>query len=308
MEKVTTSTPHDALFKQFLSHPETARDFLDIHLPRRWRALCDLDSLTLEPASFIKKDLRAFHSDIIWSVSTQAGKGYIYVVIEHQSTPDKLIAFRLLRYAMEVMQRHLDKGHTTLPLVVPMLFYHGSESPCPHSLSWFDEFADPVSARQLYSAPFPLVDITATSDAQIMQHRRIALLELVQKHIRQRDLLLMVEQLASLLAMGYTTAIQRETLFNYLVRCGDAPDFSEFFRQIAQRSPQYKEEMMTIAERLHEAGRKDGQREGFQEGHQEGRQEEALRIARTMLENGIARDTILKITGLSAEKLVAHGI
>ena len=61
---------------------------------------------------------------------------------------------------------------------------------------------------------------------------------------------------------------------------------------------------MTIAERLHEAGRKDGQREGFQEG----RQEEALRIARTMLENGIARDTILKITGLSAEKLVAHGI
>lgn len=65
---------------------------------------------------------------------------------------------------------------------------------------------------------------------------------------------------------------------------------------------------MTIAERLHEAGRKDGQREGFQEGHQEGRQEEALRIARTMLENGIARDTILEITGLSAEKLVAHGI
>ncbi|MDR0635303.1 MAG: Rpn family recombination-promoting nuclease/putative transposase, partial [Azoarcus sp.] len=26
------TTPHDALFKKFLGHPETARDFLDIHL------------------------------------------------------------------------------------------------------------------------------------------------------------------------------------------------------------------------------------------------------------------------------------
>ncbi|EEQ05944.1 hypothetical protein yberc0001_21460 [Yersinia bercovieri ATCC 43970] len=29
----TTSTPHDALFKQFMTRQETARDFLDIHLP-----------------------------------------------------------------------------------------------------------------------------------------------------------------------------------------------------------------------------------------------------------------------------------
>ncbi|MDR2261067.1 MAG: Rpn family recombination-promoting nuclease/putative transposase, partial [Azoarcus sp.] len=26
-------TPHDALFKTFLSRPETARHFLEIHLP-----------------------------------------------------------------------------------------------------------------------------------------------------------------------------------------------------------------------------------------------------------------------------------
>jgi predicted transposase YdaD len=33
-----------------------------------------------------------------------------------------------------------------------------------------------------------------------MQHRRIALLELMQKHIRKRDLMGLVEQLVSLLA------------------------------------------------------------------------------------------------------------
>lgn len=28
-----TASPHDAVFKAFLTHPETARDFLQLHLP-----------------------------------------------------------------------------------------------------------------------------------------------------------------------------------------------------------------------------------------------------------------------------------
>lgn len=49
----TTSTPHDAVFKSFLRHPDTARDFIDIHLPAPLRKLCDLTTLKLEPNSFI---------------------------------------------------------------------------------------------------------------------------------------------------------------------------------------------------------------------------------------------------------------
>ncbi|SQN45810.1 YjiP protein [Escherichia coli] len=85
MTNFTTSTPHDALFKSFLTHPDTARDFMEIHLPKDLRELCDLDSLKLESASFVDEKLRALHSDILWSVKTREGDGYIYVVIEHQS-------------------------------------------------------------------------------------------------------------------------------------------------------------------------------------------------------------------------------
>jgi predicted transposase YdaD len=38
------------------------------------------------------------------------------------------MAFRLLRYALAAMQRHLDAGHKELPLVIPMLFYHAAEA------------------------------------------------------------------------------------------------------------------------------------------------------------------------------------
>ena len=318
-QKGTPSTPHDAVFKQFLSHPECARDFIDIHLPASLRQLCNLQTLKLESGSFIEADLRASYSDVLWSVKTTDGDGYIYVVIEHQSTPDAHMAFRLMRYAVAAMQKHLDAGHQQLPLVVPMLFYHGAKSPYPYSLCWLDEFANPKLARQLYAAAFPLVDITVIPDDEIVQHRRMALLELIQKHIRQRDLMGLVEQIVSLLLTGLANDTQIKTLFNYILRTGDAPRFSEFIHGVAERSPQHKEHLMTIADRLHEAGfqkgwlegklegKQEGKKEGKQEGKQEGlikgRRDEALRIARTMLADGIDISTVQKITRLSAEDI-----
>lgn len=75
---------------------------------------------------------------------------------------------------------HLDAGYKTLPMVVPLLFYHGIESSYPYSLCWLDCFADPNLARQLYASAFPLIDVTLMPDDEIMLHRRMALLELIQ--------------------------------------------------------------------------------------------------------------------------------
>ncbi|WP_034250594.1 Rpn family recombination-promoting nuclease/putative transposase, partial [Arsenophonus nasoniae] len=39
MTKKFTPTPHDAIFKQFLSEKETAKDFFDIWLPDKIKSL-----------------------------------------------------------------------------------------------------------------------------------------------------------------------------------------------------------------------------------------------------------------------------
>ncbi|KDF14016.1 hypothetical protein AF42_02675 [Citrobacter freundii MGH 56] len=306
MAKSTTPTPHDAVFKKIMSYPEMARDFLDIHLPVALREICDMQTLKLESTSFIEQDLRAYYSDVLWSLKTREGQGYIYCVIEHQSTAVQHMAFRLMRYATAAMQHHLDAGHKTLPLVIPMLFYHGQQSPYPWSLNWLDEFDCPQLARQLYSEAFPLVDITVIPDDEIAQHQGIALLELMQKHIRDRDLMGLVDRLVSLLVTSTANDSQLQTLFNYLLRYGDASHVSGFIHEVAERSPHNKERLMTIAERLKQEGHHNGLQQGIEQGIQQGlaqgvrkgTQEEALRIARMMLENGIDRDLIRLITGL----------
>jgi predicted transposase/invertase (TIGR01784 family) len=294
MTESTTSSPHDAVFKTFMFTPETARDFLEIHLPEPLRKLCNLQTLRLEPTSFIEKSLRAYYSDVLWSVETSDGDGYIYCVIEHQSSAEKNMAFRLMRYATAAMQRHLDKGYDRVPLVVPLLFYHGETSPYPYSLNWLDEFDDPQLARQLYTEAFPLVDITVVPDDEIMQHRKMALLELIQKHIRQRDLLGLVDQIVSLLVTGNTNDRQLKALFNYVLQTGDAQRFRAFIGEIAERAPQEKEKLMTIADRLRE------------EGAMQGKHEEALRIAQEMLDRGLDRELVMMVTRLSPDDLIAQ--
>jgi len=182
--KKNIPTPHDATFRQFLKIPDIARDFMKIHLPTELQAICDLSTLKLENGSFVEQNLRQYFSDILYSLKTVDGdKGYVQVLIEHQSSPDKHMAFRMIRYAVAAMQSHLDAGHQKLPLVIPVLFYTGKRTPYPYSTNWLQEFTDPKRAKNLYNSDFPLVDITVIPDEEIMEHRSMAALTLLQKHM-----------------------------------------------------------------------------------------------------------------------------
>jgi len=292
-KKNSTPTPHDATFRQFLSQPDVARDFMELHLPATLRAICDLSTLKLESGSFVEDDLRPYFSDVIYSLKTTSGDdSYVHVLIEHQSTPDRHMAFRLLRYAVAMMKRHLDAGHNMLPLVIPLLFYAGKRSPYPFSTRWLDAFSDPTLAEKVYGNPFPLVDVTVIPDDEIAEHRSMAALTLLQKHIHQRDLSEVMDRLASVLLAGWLSSSQIISLVHYIVQAGETTDAGAFVRELAQRIPQQEEALMTIAEQLKQEGRKQGKLEG------------KIEVARSLLKMKIPREAILQATGLTEDELV----
>lgn len=308
-KKNSTPTPHDATFRQFLTQPEIARDFMELHLPAELRALCDLSTLKLESGSFVEDDLRQYFSDVLYSLRTTAGDGYIHVLIEHQSSPDRHMAFRLMRYAVAAMQRHLEGGHRKLPLVIPVLFYTGKRSPYPYPYStrWLDEFDDPAVAEQLYGSAFPLTDITVIPDDDIMNHRSMAALTLLQKHIHQRDMATLTDRLATLLMADCLSSSQVTVLIHYLLQAGESADSEAFVRELAQRVPQHGDALMTIAQQLEQKGIEIGRQEGIQLGEQrgieKGEREATLKIARTMLQNGLDQNIVMQMTGLTEDEL-----
>lgn len=303
-KKNSTPTPHDATFRQFLTQPEIARDFMELHLPAELLAICDLSTLKLESGSFVEDDLRQYFSDVLYSLKTADGNdGYVHVLVEHQSTPDKHMAFRLMRYAVAAMQRHLEAGHKKLPLVIPVLFYTGKRSPYPYSTRWLDEFDDPALAGKFYRSDFPLVDVTVIPDDEIMGHRSMAALTLLQKHIRQRDLAELTDRLAPLLLAGYLSSPQVISLVHYIIQTGESSDAEAFVRELARWVPQHKDELMTIAQQLEQKGIEKGIQLGEQRGIEKGRNEGKLEVALTMLQNGLDRNTVMKMTGLTEDEL-----
>ncbi len=229
------------------------------------------------------------------------------------------MAFRMLRYAIAAMQRHLNAGHKTLPLVIPVLFYQGKISPYPYPMNWLLEFDDPELAGELYNKDFPLVDITVIPDDEIMKHRRMAVLEMLQKHIRQRDLTELLDQLVTLLLEGYTTQEQLISVINYMLQAGESHDPAALLNTLASRVPQHEEALMTIAEKLRLEGEQRGIRKGMQLGEQKGLEEgvrlgeqkgreEGVRlgkldVAHSLLKMGMPREAVLEATGLSEDEL-----
>ncbi|MCL2895342.1 Rpn family recombination-promoting nuclease/putative transposase [Brenneria tiliae] len=292
---------HDAIFKQFLSDTEIARDFLSIHLPPEIRQHCDFTTLQRESASFVDEELRSRVSDMLYSCRTSAGRGYIYCVIEHQSSPDRLMAFRLLYYSLAAMQQHLSQGHKTLPLVVPLLFYHGDLRPYPYSLSWLDGFTDQVLARQIYTMAFPLLDLTVTPDEEIKTHRRAALLELVLKHIRTRDMLELARDIGMLMEMWTLPLTQQRALMFYIAHMGRTSDVPSFIA--ALKTYPGGEQMATIAQELMQQGKEKWLAEGLEQGLEQGMKASALRIARQMLKNGMPPQQVQQMTDLSDDDM-----
>lgn len=140
------------------------------------------------------------------------------------------------------MQNHLDAGYKELPLVIPMLFYHGCRSPYPYSLCWLDEFAEPAIARKIYSSAFPLVDITVVPDDEIMATSQNCAVGVNSETYSISAICWVVDQIVSLLVTGNTNDRQLKALFNYVLQTGDAQRFRAFIGEITERSTTRKGE------------------------------------------------------------------
>lgn len=120
-----------------------------------------------------------------------------------------------------------------------------------------------------------------------LNHRSMAALTLLQKHIHRRDL---ADLLAATLMAGHLTGRQLVSLINYLIKAGEIDDAEAFVRNLAQRVPQHEDELMTLAQQL--------EQKSLEKERMEGRQEGKMEVARNLLAKGIPLESVRELTGL----------
>jgi predicted transposase/invertase (TIGR01784 family) len=125
--QIGTSTPHDSVFRRIFGVPANAASQLRAVLPSALAARLDLGRLAPVPGSFVDETLRWRHSDVLFTAPVDGRDAFVYVLVEHQSNDDPLMAFRVLRYVTRIWDQYEREhpGTRRLPMVIPLVVYQG---------------------------------------------------------------------------------------------------------------------------------------------------------------------------------------
>jgi predicted transposase YdaD len=133
--------PHDSVVRAVLSDPLEARSFLQRYVPEELRQTLNWSTLRLLEGSFVDEELRRSETDFLYEVERVESDVslWLYILLEHQSNPDRWMRFRLLKYCCRMWDVNLQERPVPRELrpIVPLVFYQGERS-----WSYSTEFAD----------------------------------------------------------------------------------------------------------------------------------------------------------------------
>jgi predicted transposase YdaD len=291
-----THHPHDLMVRTVLSDLTEASSFLQTHLSDEASQGLNWSTLRLVEGSFVDEHLRGSEADLLYEVEQVSSQDavWLYVLLEHQSTPDRWMRFRLLKYCCRIWDQsfHDQPEQRELRPIVPLVFYQG-ERRWSHSREFADLFAE--SVRDWPGVPrfaHGLIDQSGMRPEEVQGDLKVRIMQLVMLAAYHPTLAWM-EQVARLL--GALSALAPSGGMNYVRICvlyilaTQEPEAALSFRGVLQRhAPEVGDDLMTYAQEL------------LKEGRTEGEIKAEVRIIENLLREGMEWEAIERVTGINA--------
>jgi predicted transposase/invertase (TIGR01784 family) len=303
--------PHDSFAKQCLSNLAVAKDLLKPHLPPDIVSRINWNTFQLTNKSFVDKKLEQSHSDMVYKCLLDNDKNiYLYTLIEHQSTSEELLAFRMLKYNISLMDQHLNEGHRRLLIILNMCLYAGAESPYPYSDDLSDCFEDPELARARMFKSFKLIDLTVLTQELLESQGQADLLAILLKQAVSKTFLNWIKEHEELIKK-LLLRVYAESGIIYILDQEAKHDAESIMSAIIEIAPTKKDIIITAARQLERRGAEKGLKKGMEkgikkgmeQGMKKGMEKEKLSIAKNMLAKRLEPSLIREVTGLSTEAL-----
>jgi recombination-promoting nuclease RpnB len=291
-------SPHDKFFKSIISDLSVAKEFLQINLPEDIKNIVDLNTLKIQKDSFIDNHLKTQFVDLLFATNFHQEKGYIYLLFEHLSNPDKLISFRLIKYVLQIIDRHLKQNNTKkLPIVYPILFYTGKQH-YNYSTNIFDLFEEHKKlAKNIFLHPIKFIDVKNVADDNAIKNLQLALMIKTFKYVFEESeklFQIIIEDLKRADKNGDFDLINIVVKYISIVHKFEQHD--DFFENLAENlSEKSGDNVMTIAEHYIFKGE--------QKGKQKGKEKAYKQVISNLQQNGFHPEKIAKLIGLPKEKV-----
>ena len=296
--------PHDKIFREIESIRENAADFIAGTFPRELLQGLDLETLELDPSSYISEDLEETFSDLVYSCQYNAKTPItIALLFEHKSSPVRYPHFQLLKYMLSIWKKCIQDS-TPLKIVVPVIFYHGTKPWQLKPVSAYFEGIDATLSHFIPDFSYILTDLSCYDDQAIrdtlfQRDANRILMQLLKYVFDER---LVDQHFTEIFSPGrdaFTKPEGQRLLMSILVYLYNTTELSpdSVIQRLSRISPEGGKIAMTTALKL----REEGIAEGFEKGIEKGIKENARR----MLNDGQPVAIIAKYTGLTPSEIEA---
>ena len=299
-ERAAVSQPHDKYFYRVFSNEQDAASLLRTCVPAPLADTLKWSTLTHQSGRFVADDWRGKEADLLFSVQREGTETpvLVYVLLEHQSTPDQWLRLRLLGYCVQVWQRwrQQHESEERLPLIVPLVFYQGAQR-----WRYEREFADLVTDaapewRWVPRFEHLLIDQTEMAAESVTGAVAARLLQIAMMAAFREAPGDLLERATRLIGELYHAAGFEEVAkhVEYVLATQPQAHRKLFSEALRTHVPGRGGEVMNYVEEMIERGRREGRQEGRREGELKGR----VRAIEGFVARDIPWSTIEAATGI----------
>ena len=254
---------------------------------------------------FRTSEFNNIEADVVYKIKNKNA----FILIEHQSSVDIKMPYRILRYKCAVIESAIDKKRFKeqgykIPTVIPIVLYTGKRKWKNLSINDIEETIEGYQENWL---EYTLIDANKFSKEKLLEDNLIiSKAMLIEKSKNKEELYKNIEDIINIQKEKNTfDNLQLEKLIKYeLSETEDKNIMNEFIEKI--RNIEGRDEIMTNASRIINREirrqRKAGLEQGIEQGLQQGFKQGIIQIAKK-LKGKMDIKEISQITGLSEQEI-----
>ena len=292
-EKYYINQKHDKIFKEMLSDKKSTVDFINSFLHLN---LVE-DDIEKYEKEFRTSEFSNVEADVVYKIKNKN----VFILIEHQSSVDYKMSYRIMRYKYAIIESVIDKKRLKeksyrIPMVIPVVLYTGKRKWQKLLINDIEEKVEGYAENWL---EYTLIDVNKFSKEQLLADNLIITKAmLIEKSKNKEELYRNIEEVINIQKEKKAfDNLQLEKLITYeLSETEDKNIMHEFIEKI--RDIEGSEEIMTNASRIINREIRKERKAGLEQGIQQG-----IALVAKKLKGKMEIKDISQITGLSEAEI-----
>lgn len=294
---------HDKMFKDLFNDKEDVKKFLLDYIN------FDIENRELQRCnnSYISNKYKSYEADIVYKIKNRN----IFFLIEHQSTIDERMPYRILNYCIEIHKEEIDINKARnkdydYPLIIPIVLYTG-KSKWNVKRNFSAKIKNSNNEEKYIEMKYELVDINNYTEEELLEkNTAISYAMLIEKNKEKEELIRTLNRISQ---VSNNNEVNKKLvkIIQYIL----TPMLKEDTEKISEKF-KLKEEwtMKTLQDyflaewnKLKEEKLEEGKKEGKKEGIKEGMKEGMKIVVINMIKNKLEIEKIKEYTGMEEEEI-----